>query len=218
MTILGEDRDYLGNTEYEQLVDRLSIEELEIQNDQIQGVMTAVDDSPANGGALLRKFRILDEDGVFEYVRKTPNASVNNMLRFSGFLHDFLRSKELNDSIEGLNTEDGFSGYHWHEDQQESDREFDWYHPLYVDGYLAWVMVRGGAYASFEGTQAEAKAFGRQFDQNVFEDRYEDFSVWRIQNEQWSEWFVGTIHWDETLLIADEEAKLIWLFMFTSTD
>ncbi len=222
MTILGTDRASLTGPEYEQLVERLSVEERPIDDEIILEVMDEIDGCPKNGGALLRKFEIVDDDGVFEYVSETPNASRYSLLQTSGFLHDFLRSKELNESIEGLNTENGFSGYHWKEKDGEpigadEEQELDWYHSLHVDGYLAWVMCRGGAYESFGGTQAEAKSLGRQFDQAVINDRYEDFFAWRIPNKQWSEWFIGVIHWDETLLLVDKEKKVIWLFMFTST-
>lgn len=78
--------------------------------------------------------------------------------------------------------------------------------------------MRGGAYESSDGTQAEAKALGRQFESAVIDDRYDEFFAWRIPNKQWSEWFLGALHWNETLILVDREQKLIWLFVFTASD
>lgn len=224
MTILGSDRNHLNRPQYEQLVTRLGLEELPVENESVREVISELDDVADNGGALLRKFQIVDEDGVFEYVEATSNGSIHNMLEMGGFLHDFLRSSELNESIDGLNTRDGFSGAHWNEEYEggvvskDGEQEFDWYHPFFVDGYLGWLLIRGGAYTDFHGTHAEAKGLGQQFEGELIDTRYEKFSVWRLQNVQWSEWFWGTIYWDETLILADTEEKIIWLFMFTASD
>lgn len=221
---MDSDRNHLGRPEYEQLVTRLGLKELPVENERISEVVSELDDVADNGGALVRKFRIVDEDGVFEYVQETPNSSIYGMLTGSGFLHDFLRSTELNESIDGLGTEGGFSGYHWNADYGEGvksidgDQEFDWYNSLFVDGYLAWLLVRGGAYTSVDMTHAEAKALGRQFEREVIGSRYESFHAWRLEEVQWSKWFRGTTHWDETLILADEDEKVVWLFLFTSTD
>jgi len=229
MTGPDSDRSRSVRPEYSELVTRLGLEELSVENERVRSVVSELDDAVTNGGALVRKFRILDEDGVFEYVQETRNGSVYDLLEHGGFLHDFLRSTELNESVDGLDTEEGFSGYHWNANptdgivsgdvaSERNDQQFDWFHPLYVDGYLAWVLVRGGAYSSFDGTQAEAKALGRQFEQEVIDGRYESFYAWRLEDVQWSEWFLGVPRWDETLLLVDGAERIVWLFMFTSTD
>jgi len=102
MPVLGSDRHHLNYPQYKQLITRLDLEELSVENDTIHEVISEFDDIADNGSALIRKFRIVDEDGVFEYVQETPNSSINNMLVFGGFFHNFLRSKELNESIDGL--------------------------------------------------------------------------------------------------------------------
>lgn len=140
MTILGEDRSSLGKPEYEQLVERIEVKERPIEC--ILDVVDELDSCSRNSKALLRKFEIVDVDGVFDYVRGTSNASRYSLLQTSGFIHDFLRSSELNESVAGLNTEDGVSGHHWRENDGEAigtdeEQALDWYHPLYVDGYLA---------------------------------------------------------------------------------
>jgi hypothetical protein len=43
---------------------------------------------------------------------------------------------------------------------------------LVLDGYLAYDLVRGGAYAQFKGTPAEAKRVAAGFYSTVFDDRY----------------------------------------------
>lgn len=197
--------------------------ELPVENEHIHEVISELDEIADNGGALLRKFQIVDEDGVFEYDKEKPHGTIGVMLERSGFLHDFLCSKELNESIDGLNTEDGFSGIHWNADyangvvSEDGEQEFEWYHPLLVDGYLAWTLVKGGAYTWFDGTQAEAKALGRQFQREVIGNRYGSFNAWRV-SAQWSEWFEGTDHWDETHILVDDDEMVIWLSMFTDTD
>ena len=217
--VLGTDRGHLDGSDYEQLATRLGLEERPVENDVVRSVVDEVDAVSTNGKALIRSFRIVDEDGVFEYVRETPNSSLHGLLESGGFLETFLQSEALNDSIEGLNTRGGFLGYHWNPDHPRVDeREFEWYHPLFVDGYVAWILARGGAYDRYAGSNAEAKALGRQFEREIVGDRYESFRAWRLPEIQWSEWFVGIPHWDETLILADLDGKLLWLFMFTSTD
>ncbi len=223
MSLLDEDRDSLSNAEYEQLVTRLTLEELPVENDSITAVISEIDAITRTGKAVLRKFEIVDEEGVLEYVEETPNANVHGLLSTTAFLEDFLRSPELNEAIPELNTENGFSGYHWYSDTNHRSRAtddsqtFDSYHPVFVDGYLAWLLIRGGAYESFSGTDATAKALGRQFTDAVIGGRYEQITGYRLEEIQWSEWFDGIPHWDETLILVDSEKSLLWLFMFTST-
>ncbi len=223
---LDKDPDDLGFKEYRELAKRLSIEEEEVENEDLIEVVDKVASVSPNAKTVLRKFRIVDDNGIFEHVESDNRAegtitATQSLIENGRFIHRFLTSKKLNESIGGLNTENGFSGWHWnkdHEDETNDDRELDWYQPVFVDGYIAWLMIRGGAYDSFDGTQAEAKEWGRQFETELFDENYEDFFARRINNKQWSEWFDITQHWDDTLVIANVKEKRIWLFMFTATD
>lgn len=67
---MDSDRNQLGRPEYEQLVTRLGLKELPVENELISEVISELDDVADNGGALVRKFRIVDEDGVFAYVQE----------------------------------------------------------------------------------------------------------------------------------------------------
>lgn len=165
---------------------------------------------------MVRSCRIVGEDGVFESVRETPNSSVDDVLRFSSFLYDVLWPTELNESIDSVDTVDGLVGER-DGDPEEVD-EFERYHPLYVDGYLAHILFVGSPDTSFDGTHAEAKTLGRQFERAVIADRYGSFVAWRLDGPRWSTWFGGVRHWDETLVLADVTERGVWLFAFTTTD
>lgn len=222
---LEKDPNDLDYKDYRKLAKRLNLEEEDIKNENLIEVIDKIASVSPNAKTVLRKFKIVEDEGIFEHVESDNRAeeaitATQSLIESGRFIHRFLTSTELNKSVEGLNTENGFSGWHWndHEDQTNDDRELEWYQPVFVDGYIAWLMIRGGAYGRFEGTQAEAKEWGRQFETELFEEKYEDFFVRRINNKQWSEWFTGTQHWDDTLITVNVKEKRIWLFMFTATD
>ena len=221
---LKKDPSNLNSDDYVELAKRLELEEKKIKNDDLIEVVNKIASVSPNAKTILRKFNIVEEEGIFEHVESDqsylPADPTKSFLINSRFIYDFLTSKELNNSIDGLNTGDGFSGWHWnkdHENQTNEDRDLESYEPLFVDGYIARLMIKGGAYGSFEGTHAEAKEWGRQFEDQIFDGKYEDFFI-KSTELQWSEWFRGTNCWDDTLIIINSKKKNIWVFMFTATD
>lgn len=222
MNILDEDKSSLGREEYVLLSEKISYKELEVENPEILEVVTKLDDVADNGEAILKRFKIRDNEGVFDYIKSMPNSSMYGFIRNS--LPDFLTSKEINRVIDGLNTEEGFSFSYWRgENKEESKIDWSkdyWYHPVFIDGYIAYLLIRGGAYTTdkYKGHYSEAKDLGKQFDQEIIDGNYEEFTAWRIQETQWSDWFQGVPHWDDTLILFDKKSKEIWLLMFTSTD
>lgn len=203
--------------DYRELSEKLDFEEEIIENEDLDEVINQIASVSPSAEAIIRNFNIVDKKDVFEKI---------DHFNYDPLLFRFLTSKALNESIEGLKTEEGFSGHHWnkdHEDETNKDRELEWLSPsidgsLLIDGYIAWLMVRGGPYGSFDGSKAEAKEWGRKFETQVIDNNYEDCIVKRFEDKQWSDWFKGVLHWDETLILVNDKEKKIWLFMFTATD
>lgn len=87
---------------------------------------------------------------------------------------------------------------------------------LTLDGELAQALMRGGAYAQFSGTGAEAKAMGQQFCELLFDDRYTDIQIYKTRTA-WSEWF-SDVAWDCTWIGLDLQENHIWMLCITDTD
>jgi hypothetical protein len=87
---------------------------------------------------------------------------------------------------------------------------------LTLDGELAQTLIRGGAYAQFPGTGAEAKAMGQQFCEMLFGNRYTDIQLYKTHTA-WSEWF-SDVAWDCTWIGLDLQDNCIWMLCITDTD
>lgn len=85
-----------------------------------------------------------------------------------------------------------------------------------LDGELAQALVKGGAYRSFSGSGAEAKAIGEQFCQALFDDRYTDIQIYKSFTA-WSDWFYD-VAWDCTWFGLDLFQNHIWLLAATDAD
>lgn len=181
----------------------VKFEEIPYDDKDIEPVVTRLDEYSGRHqekGAVLRRFK-----ADIEY--EDPNL-----------LENFLRSEELNASIDGLNTLNGFRETDYGGESIKRPSDDFRYNALFVEGYVAWLLTRGGAYYGMED-KAKAKQLGRNFDEEIIEGRYNDFkSVWRMENIQWSDWFWGVEHWDETLVMADYGKQEVWILMFTSSD
>jgi hypothetical protein len=75
--------------------------------------------------------------------------------------------------------------------------------------------VRGGAYAQFEGTPAEAKRLADGFCYALFGDRYLEVLCFKTV-EWWSEWFRGD--WDSTWIVVDRTMRRVHVLYTTDTD
>jgi len=160
-----------------------------------------------NGGCELVGLDIEDPGGVLS---AADRARAHGLVTDRAFIRSVLTSDAFDSAVTGLDTRDGFAG-------PDPDPDFEWFHATKVDGHAAWLLVRGGAYARFDGSQAEAKALGREFVDALFGDRYEDVAC-RRSTDQWSDWFVGIPHWDETLYLCDVRARRAWVLLLSDTD
>lgn len=88
--------------------------------------------------------------------------------------------------------------------------------PLLLDGELAALLVRGGAYERFRGTHREAKAIAVAAARDLIDDRYEDFEVFHSYRA-WSPWFFDNA-WDQTWLLVDRRDAEVTLICTTDTD
>lgn len=96
------------------------------------------------------------------------------------------------------------------------DRGFEWITPLTLDGELASLLVRGGAYVNFEGTAREAKALGAAFCEALCGERILEIEVYRSKLP-WSKWFRDVAS-DSTFVVVDRQLQRIVVLAATDTD
>lgn len=170
------------------------------------GIVAELDRVAVNGGCELVAIDVVDPRGALD----DPDEHVHVVVSARPFLHAVLQSEAANEAIPALSTRSGFGGH-------DGEPSFEWFHPLTIDGHVAWLLVRGGAYERWERPQAEAKELGRAFVETLFGDRYEDVTA-RHSTDQWSDWFETVPHWDDTLYCYDAREKRIWVLLFSDTD
>lgn len=87
---------------------------------------------------------------------------------------------------------------------------------LMLEGELAGILSRGGAYVSFAGPDAEAKRLAAGAANDLLQDRYEDFRVF-FSDAPWTPWFFD-IAWDATWLLVDDANHEVTIIASTDTD
>ncbi|MEQ4210447.1 hypothetical protein [Actinopolymorpha sp. B9G3] len=87
---------------------------------------------------------------------------------------------------------------------------------LNLDGILATIIVRGGAYKSFQRSAAEAKRLADEAVAALTGRRYEDFRLDRT-HEPWTPWFFD-VAWDHTLVLTDYRKAEMTVLCVTDTD
>ena len=156
----------------------------------------------SNGGALLATFDV-EDDATSRWF-----ASRNRFDEL-GFFAALLRSTELraaapplfedvSDRLPEATFEEIFAG------------------PYLVDGWLAGILVAGGAYERFRGSPQEARDVARTAADEVMEGRYEDFVIYRT-SDRWSPWFFD-VAWDTTGMAIDLAKKRVTVLTITDTD
>ena len=88
--------------------------------------------------------------------------------------------------------------------------------PLMLEGELAGLLSRGGAYVRFAGTDSEAKRLAADAARDLLQDRYEDFRVY-FSYAAWSSWF-DDIAWDATWVLVDDVNREVTILVTTDTD
>lgn len=89
-------------------------------------------------------------------------------------------------------------------------------HVLMLDGYLAQILVRGGAYTTFQGSGARAKDLATVAVDAVIGRRFEDFEV-HVSQSPWTGWFCD-VAWDQTIVVLDRRSAEITVICATDTD
>ena len=87
--------------------------------------------------------------------------------------------------------------------------------PLLLEGELAGLLSRGGAYVRFAGTDAEAKRLAADAARDLLQDRYEDFRVY-FSCAVWTPWF-DDVAWDATWLLVDDVNMEVTVLVTTDT-
>jgi hypothetical protein len=94
--------------------------------------------------------------------------------------------------------------------------EWTWTSTYVLDGEFASLLKRGGAYASYSGSGAEAKEIGRRACQTLFGERYEDILLFSSFTP-WCSWFFD-VAWDSTWIGLDKSSRSVWALCFTDAD
>jgi hypothetical protein len=176
--------------------DMHQFERLVLDDDRITAFVGALRENYVNGGVLFASF---DSSAAGpHWFRAHPQASVADA-RFGSFLG----SSVLRQALPELGLYRG--------------AEFtpEYLPALVLDGYLAYELVRGGAYAEFAGTPAEAKGLAAGFYSALFDDRYLEVACFKTV-ERWSEWFQGD--WDGTWIMVDQAKQRVHVLCITDRD
>jgi hypothetical protein len=87
---------------------------------------------------------------------------------------------------------------------------------LMLDGYLAQILVHGGAYTTFRGSAARAKELATAAVDAVTGRRFEDFEV-HVSQSPWTGWFYD-IAWDHTIVMLNRRDAEVTVICATDTD
>lgn len=153
-----------------------------------------------NGGALGATFGVHDVDEVGQWF-----LSRNRFAEY-GFVRRLLTSEVLADAMPDLVAKGPVLG-------TDTFKESS---PLTLDGDIARKLVWGGAYGTFAGNEAQAKALGVAVSGELIGDGYEDFRL-DVSANPWSPWFWGSA-WDFTWAITDLRNQRVTLIAVTDTD
>lgn len=181
---------------------RLRYEPTSLSRVGVDPVVSALRQTHRNGGALVARFRVVDDDEVIGWF-----ASRNRFSEFGFFAH-FLGSAAVRTELPDLRVSDPL-------DRGLTFTE-SWSGTLSLDGELAAILVHGGAYGKFTGTSVEAKQLGSAFVDAVVGARHEQFHVY-LSHRAWNPWF-HDVAWDSTYLLIDDADKAITLLCVTDTD
>lgn len=151
----------------------------------------------SNGGVLFARFDIADDPRMAWFLSR-------NRLDEISFLDHLLTSQALRSELPQLRT------------RRDAPVKWEWTTPYTLDGELAWTLMFGGAYKSFEGSGEEAKKIGKAAGERLFDHRYEDVLLYKSFTP-WSDWFCE-IAWDITWVGLDKSEKTAWILCTTDTD
>jgi hypothetical protein len=165
----------------------------------IDTLLDALRATNANGGAVFARFRI-GTSATLQWV------AARNRWPDYGLLDSFLRSPPVRLALPELKVGERLRAKPtWTEKSA-----------LTLGGELANELVVGGAYVSFQGPAAEAKAIGEAFCAALFGDRFGDIQLYETRTP-WAPWFFD-VAWDGTWIIVDKRERAISLLCVTDTD
>lgn len=154
-----------------------------------------------NGAVLLQAFDAVDVDQTCHWFLS------RNRFDEYGFFEHFLRSEAVREVFPDL--------VRGHSDH------FPTFNPsagaaYALDGFLASLLMSGGAYEQFEGSGSEAKDLTSAAVAELVGEQYEDFAIYH-SFDAWSEWFYD-VAWDTTGVLIDLIRNRIVLLAMTDTD
>lgn len=154
-----------------------------------------------NGGYLLGRFRAVGYPDATAWYLSRNRFQEYEFLRF--FFSDPVVREGLRDlQLPATPDTGGF--------------EEQWAGSLCLDGFLAGVIVNGGAYKAFTGPAREAKAIAVAAVEALTQNRFEDFRVDACQRA-WTPWF-RDIAWDHTYVLTDLANAEVTVLCITDED
>ena len=167
-----------------------------------EGLLTLLRQTHINGGAMLATFDVHDDQTAAWFASR-------NRFDELGFFAAFLASADLRGALPSL-----FEGPDKHVRVPTFSEVFAG--PYLIDGWLAGLLMAGGAYERFRGSPIEARTAAAAAAQEIMQGRYEDFVVYQCW-DPWSPWFFD-VAWDSTGLAIDLANKRVTLLAITDTD
>lgn len=176
--------------------------EVPVTGPAVERFLAALATTRANGNTLLRRFR-------WSGVRDGWFSTATNLSSFESF-RQLLDSDAARRSVPELLEPFPFpSG------------EPPQFHPvsagsIKLAGEWAALLVLGGAYKRFEGSEEEALGLAAAAVEELIEGRYEQVAVY-YSYEPWSGWFFD-VAWDQTWFLVDRDRGEVTLVCTTDTD
>jgi len=179
--------------------DEISFEPREVEGPVAAELLGTLRDARELGGALLAR-SFVAEHPTFDFL------AAGNML---GNYHEFSRAffSAMSSGVPELRSVKPC----WDGDLQFPP-QLEWGSSFTLDGEIAEVVFRGGAYERYTGTPAQAKELGVRFCDEAFGNRYHEVRAYRTF-DRWHEWFryVEGVTW----LWLDKRRREIWLLCVT---
>jgi hypothetical protein len=171
-----------------------------VDHPDVKEFLAAVGANYVNGGAVLRSFRATDA-AAFDFAVSNQTRGIDHAIQ------TFLTSPSVVAELPELQIEVPL----------RRPPGFRLRTPLGMEGDLASMLLRGGAYEDFQGSIEQARSLSRRFMEAIFGVDFPR-QVWVAHSDQpWAKWFED-VAWDGTFVVQEYRHKRIVLLCVTDTD
>jgi hypothetical protein len=182
---------------------RMVLKPVDLHSEPFAKFIEQVRKSHDNGGAYLIAFDT-GPDPVFDWYAS------RNRLRENGVLEGFVTHSVMRVALPELLIPESFRS------KDTCKTGFTWLDPFLLDGTLAQVLYRGGAYHNSQGDGRAEKTLALDVCDAMFGLRYGEISC-NQNHDAWTPWFRG-VAWDLTVVVFDRRTRRIWFLSVTDTD